>query len=231
MSFYTVFGFESDQTQSAPVAIKQEREIVVYAKITNFDGLHRSKRRVYQEQYTLKSESGSPQDGAVRVRKTIDGNQVTYEQTVKAKVGEAEQGIQNSNEESVPIGEPFFTVFKGLSAKRMVKDRYYFPFSEVHVKHGENTSVLSVPDSFFEVDVFHKADGSLHEWCKIDIELGNLEKALANFPEHISRYDIRAVISSLPFKPIEYFTESLATESQKKVLSDLYTNVFLTENK
>lgn len=180
-----------------------ELEHIVYARLTDFTQLSNAASKELQEQWMIKVPKTEKNAGAgsCRVRKSqIEGADANYFFTTKVKKGED----KGSLEATLPCSEDMYNMYRFLADEGMVKDRYRFP--------------IQGSELVWEVDVFKKADGSYHEWVKIDLEVTNAEEALPELPMQFAE-----VI--LP--------EDLKGPDQEKhnaVLDTLYTSVFKTPN-
>jgi len=201
-----------------------ENELVIYARITNFDGLNSASKIINQEQYEVKTEKGK-----VRVRKeTVDGVE-SYTQTTKVK--SQSENVASNQEYTITIDREYFDAFKSIATSCMVKVRYLFPLKKLamvdQAEDGATTNVTHTePDIFFEVDVFSDPDGNRYSWCKIDLELDSIIEMADKKLDDDVKLKIVAKISDLEFKPVEGFVESQATDVQKKILDYLYKDVF-----
>ena len=86
----------------------QETEVVIYAKITNPDGLTQAVHIEQHEQAQIKSAKGS-----VRIRKiTVEGKEPVYEMTSKEK--QKAQGVQSNIETTERINEKVYNLFMAV---------------------------------------------------------------------------------------------------------------------
>lgn len=150
---------------------KTEREIehTMYGKISDLGELEHADWEDH-EQWELKipKHEGNLAEGVKRVRKTMtpDG-QIEHVLTLKTK-DNIQAGNANRASTAVACGEDMFEQFKALAAKGMVKRRFKFP--------------IEGSDRVWEIDVFPKEDGGWHQWCKIDLEVPDLDTPLPKFP-------------------------------------------------
>lgn len=180
-----------------------EIEHVIYARIVDMDQLKKAASIEHQEQWEIKipKTDGNAGSGSIRVRKTwVEGSDPTYEIVTKVKKNADGDKI----EVSLPGNENVFLQFKFLSESGMIKDRHRFPV--------EGTDLV------WEVDMFKKADGTYHNWCKIDLEVP-------------SRND------QLPELPMQFATiimpEGMGEDDKidrEKTITNLYRECFLTTN-
>lgn len=212
-----------EKEETTDKTTKREDELVFYCKITNFDGLKEATSKENHEQWSIKTSRGR-----VRVRQTKkEGLNTIYDLTFKTKSDKA--GLEGSIETTYSIDEDQFNDFKNLSESGMVKDRYFFPVSKVTVKTETGIQDIEIENSFFEVDVFFNKDKTYNENVKIDLEVNEiLNQINTNHPD-IGDFNLVVKILNQPFKPIEIIVDKEADESEKKYISNLYTNVFLIE--
>jgi hypothetical protein len=207
-----------------------ETEVVVYAQITDFEGLKQANSKEEQEQYNIKSQNTTTgAKGSVRVRKTTVGDTVNYTLTNKVKI-ESELNQKNIEEET-SITENHFEAFKAICDEGMKKHRYKFNIESFVITDTETNKKFNGPGGVFEVDVFLKEDGTYQEWCKIDIEVDEIFHYLKKEYEDVKDFSISLSVTSLPIKPINFYTNESATEEQKEHMSNLYKNVFVIKNK
>jgi hypothetical protein len=206
-----------------------ETEVVVYAQITDFEGLKQANSKEEQEQYNIKSQNTTTgAKGSVRVRKTTIGDTVNYTLTNKVKI--ESQLNQKNIEEETSITENHFEAFKAICDEGMKKHRYKFNIESFVITDTETNKKFNGPGGVFEVDVFLKEDGTYQEWCKIDIEVDEIFHYLKKEYEDVN-FSISLSVTSLPIKPINFYTNESATEEQKEHMSNLYKNVFVVKNK
>lgn len=211
-------------TEPAPTENKTHREdeIVLYSKITNFEGLKAATSKESHEQWEIKTRLGR-----VRVRKTTkEGIDPTFDLTFKTKSMNA--GIEG-NEESdpLPIDQIFFDSFKAMSESGMVKDRYCFPVEKTKVSNASGVQEIQVSDMFYEVDVYFNEDGSYNENVKIDLEVNPLLDQINENHKDLGDFKLLIKVSHLPFNPTDVIISHAASESDKKIISNLYDTVFL----
>lgn len=179
--------------------IRDEEELVYYCKITDFKQLEKAASKEFQEQWEIKvprsdSNTGS---GCVRVRCTGEENK-EYTLTAKVHTKQADKRLENTIEST----EDMFNLFAVLASSGMRKMRYNFPV--------EGTKLV------FEVDIYFKDDGSMAEYCKVDLEL--VEK-----------------VSKIPELPLKFDSVLLQgvdnTDTEKAFIRGLYDTVFLTKKR
>ena len=199
-----------------------ETEVAVYAKMTNASGLSEATHVEHHEQLDGPSVDG----GRFRCRKTTVGDSVTYVLTMKVKSKEkAWGGVNASTEFNLDVDEQFYNAFKFLSKKRLNKTRYVFHGKETLVSDAESNDT-PLPPVKYEVDVFHKEDGTQSQWVKIDVELDDLITKLKESGRSVDGTTLTLKVSHLPIKPVGGFTNESATPEQKELLSNLWDNEF-----
>lgn len=202
--------------------LKSEAEIVIYAKVGNFEGLKQADSVIGQEQLELRVDG----KGTVRVRKSLNEDGEVYEATVKSikrKIGNDTVDVAlKAVEENIEASPSFFEAFKFVASKLFVKKRYLF--------NGKSTTVVkdgveyALPPILYEVDVYERHDGKIIEWCKIDIEVDELLKTINSIPE-LKGVDIGLDINvkDLPFIPQEAFiVGSENSDAQKRLVKKLW---------
>lgn len=145
----------------------KEIEYVFYARIKNMDDLLKANAKEHQEQWELKipKKDGNASKGRVRIRKTIKENsEPEYVITTKVPV----PGSNDSIETPVPTTQAQFDSFKLFCEDGMTKDRYTFE--------------VEGSDLVWEVDVFLKPEGGYYDWCKIDLEVDEMDGNIPPFP-------------------------------------------------
>lgn len=209
------------ETPPAQGNTKREDELVLYAKITDFEGLKAATGKESQEQWEVKSEYGR-----IRVRKTSkEGIDPTFDLTFKTKSSNA--GIEGNLETTYDIDEAMFESFKQISENGMVKDRFFYEVAKVTVKNASGMQDIQVTDMFYETDVFFNEDGSYNENVKIDLEVNKLLDKINETHKDIGEFNLIVKVMHLPFKPKDVILSKNASESDKKIIQNLYDTVFL----
>ena len=189
------------EEESTGVADK-EIEFVIYARMTDPDELKNAASMEHQEQWEIRIEKTEENagKGTLRVRKTwLDGQEPVYTRTSKVvlnkETGDKLEIVQPSNQDE-------FNLFKFLSSKGMIKDRYNFPIV--------GTKLV------WEIDCYPKPDGGYYDWVKIDLEVTDRNIQIPEFP--ISLEDV-----ILP--------EDKGREpGQGEKITELYDQYFLAKN-
>ena len=126
--------------------IRDEKEIVIYARLKNLDDLIKSDHTFEDhEQWSIKTEKG-----IIRCRKTTNKNEITYIQTVKGNTDRKD----TKEEVSFPVTQGVFELIRKISQSGMIKRRY------IILKDGLT----------YEYDLFVKGQDQYQPWIKIDIE-------------------------------------------------------------
>jgi len=219
---------EGDQGPvEAPAKIaKPETELVVYCRISYFEGLKEAVKKERHDQYEIKSSQEiSGNKGCVRVRKTTDSDGIKYVLTNKVRT--ENDNLSVAEEFNLDITEEQFEMFTKIAPSKTIKDRFIFLVKNVSInKFGDESVQIEVPELKFEVDVFPKEDGGYHEWCKIDIEIDPLLEVINKTGNDIEEFNLNIKVNHLPFKPLESFVGSEATDEEKKILDNFYQNIF-----
>lgn len=204
----------------------KENEVVIYARITDFEGLDKADKVIEQEQYELKPQG--QYKGKVRVRKEVINGLETYTQTIKIDSGPNAEMV-SCEEITIHVDKEFFNSFKAIASSGMIKTRYVFNIKKMVVKDTQDDTevIFKNPDAAFEVDVFKSKDGSFSAWCKIDLELDKLtEIARASIDKPQADINLIAAVSKLPFKPTMVFLGKKATVKENLLLDILFKEVF-----
>lgn len=199
----------------------REDELVVYAKVNNFEGLKKARSKESHEQWQVNAPFGK-----IRVRKTSkDGLEASYSMAIKTRDNTA--GIPGGSETEMDIDATVFEAFKVISEKGMIKDRYCFASSRTTLKDNSGKHNLQASELIYEVDMFPNGQGGYHEICKIDIELNDLlEKAKASNPE-LKEANITISISDLPFQPSNPILGNTENPEEKAMITKFYDSYFL----
>lgn len=136
---------------------ERELEYVFYGRIGNMAALEQAASKEVQDQWSIHGV-----DGQIRVRAT-DGTK--FEMAIKTW----QKGVQGKNETELEITQDMFEQFKGMAPQGMPKTRFVFPIEGTDYK--------------WEVDVPMRADGTLSNYCKIDLEVKAELSELPAFPE------------------------------------------------
>ena len=199
----------------------KEMELVIIAKIGDFDGLKEAEEVVEQSQLETFQEG----KGRFRVRKSIDEEGTRYEVCIKS-LHDGSSVIKSVDEHEEIISEAFYEAYRKLADSLRIKKRYVFK-GEKSLFTKADGSEVPLPAISYEVDVFQRHDGKDSEWCKIDIELNQIKEALVSLDIEVGDSDYPELfvkITHLPFKPQEAFMVGLATPEQKAKLAELWDN-------
>lgn len=204
------------------VSTENEKEVVLYARIGNYEGLKQAAQIIGQEQAQIKAYRGS-----VRVRKNTvgEGAAPVYEMTAKTPV--SHDGLtKQMAEETTPINEDIFNVFMRGCDQKFVKTRYVFPIEKATIRASGMDAEVVLEGLKFEVDVFTTAAGKPSTWCKIDVEVQDLIPQLEAKGLTIKDIDLRLKASSLPFEPQVCFVDN---GEKSGPLRELVTTIYETE--
>ena len=209
----------------------KEKEIVFLIRLGSFDGLAQAPIVEHHEQYFFETASTKTgQKGSERVRaRTLEGH-VNYIRTLKIKL--PDQGNAKDAEELEEVcSKEWFDAYKLIAPKGAIKQRYKFPFKAIKVVSPNKTIFLTIPDVYLEVDMYPKQDGDgYHEWARLELELGAIEKEMDKYYKDRGTYDINIKPSLFPF-PITQIINPRDAEGEDKLLVDkLYKEVFIFDN-
>lgn len=204
-----------------------ETEAVIFAKVTNPEGLAEATHKEHHEQ--LEADLGTK--GRCRVRKTTTDDDVVYDFAMKIPKESVGAGVKTVEEVPVRVDENFFEAFRKVAKKMVRKTRYVFD-GNLRTGAGMGYSrTPGLPSVKYEVDIFETQNGEFGTWAKIDIELDTILKAMnegsviqlngASKPVKLT-----FKVSHLPFKPVESFLAGNATPEQKTFLTELWDNHF-----
>lgn len=187
-----------------------EREITIYARVGDPDGLNQADAVEQHEQWEVRlpliGENGVERRQRVRrqrVRETISDGVSRFDETIKIDI-EGETAVQSTIEVATPIEAKYFEIWKRHFGERgVLKTRYTFHAKKVSVNVGGKET--EIPDIKYEVDIFRTETGERSRWCKIDVEIDSLLDFLDR--KGISFDDVEMVIkvTHLPFKPEQCF--------------------------
>lgn len=142
---------------------KQEIEYTFFARVENFDWIDEKMFDEQQEQAEIHVDKGDKGFGQVRVRSVDDKE---YELCIKFKV----PGELGKREAETNVSKDMFDLMLLIAPHSLRKKRYCYPIEGTDYK--------------WEVDVFETADGELHPWVKLDLELDESDKdmEIPDFP-------------------------------------------------
>lgn len=207
-------------------SVSEETEVTFYSKISDMEGLKKANYKVKQ----IQSEGKINGKLKCRVRSSDTLGKVLYEMTMKEEDGEV-FGIKKCKEHSVEINKDFFDVFLKSVGTYFKKTRYVFVSDGVNLIFNENGAkrVIELPKVNYEVDVFQKQDGTMSEWCKIDVELDSVIAKLSNSYPDIKDYDFKFSLNTLPLGLSGTIIAHGADIEQKQLLDKFWDEVRLTK--
>ena len=209
--------------ESFGIKEEDENEITIYAKIGNMEGLNQASFIEKQEQAEIKTDIGK-----ARVRKIIQNGRVpVFELTTKRPI--SLNAVKRNRERTKKINEELYDMFIDVCPVFQSKTRYVFKSEKITIKRENLEAVITTTDLKFEVDVFTKADGSISEWCKIDLEIDAINKILKENNIGVKDVKLIACISSLPFEPNNIVIDDGKDEDadKKELISALWKYEFL----
>ena len=189
-----------------------EREITIYARVGDPDGLNQADAVEQHEQWEVRlpviGENSAKR--RQRVRETISDGVSRFDETIKIDI-DGETAVQSTIEVSTPIEADYFEAWKQHFGERgVLKTRYTFHAKKVSVTmEGKE---IEIPNIKYEVDIFRTETGERSRWCKIDVEIDSLLDFLDR--KGISFDDVEMVVkvTHLPFKPEQCFLHSVGNE-------------------
>lgn len=189
-----------------------EREITIYARVGDPDGLNQADAVDQHEQWEVRlpviGENGAKR--RQRVRETISDGVSRFDETIKIDI-DGETAVQSTIEVSTPIEADYFEAWKQHFGERgVLKTRYTFHAKKVSVSMEGRE--IEIPNIKYEVDIFRTETGERSRWCKIDVEIDSLLDFLDR--KGISFDDVEMVVkvTHLPFKPEQCFLHSDGNE-------------------
>lgn len=188
------------ESSDAKVEKKLETEVVVYSKISEPARLAECNSKEDHVQLETNFANGT----RCRVRKTTKDGKSEYVFTFKVAVQQTNGTDFVANmEHSAVVDEEFFEAFKSVANRMLVKTRYNFTSEKVSLKlkSGDEDSVIVIPNIEYEVDVYTKADGTISEWCKIDVEIDNVISYINANHKQVEQLNLAIKVSQLPFAP------------------------------
>lgn len=210
--------------EAAESTKQDENEITIFAKIGNIEGL---KQAVRQEgQIQIEARLGA--ENHCRVRRTDKAGEVGYMYTFKLRNASNSAPVASKHEFNLPVDEDFFNGFKQVADKEQNKTRYIFESEKITLSYKENDEdkVLDIPDVIYEVDVFKKADGTICEWCKIDVEIDQVMQFLEHNHPELKNINMTVKITHLPFEPKDSFICSGPDDENHARVAALYEHEF-----
>jgi hypothetical protein len=203
---------------------QRETEIVLYARIHNFDNLKLADKKESHEQWSINAPFGK-----VRVRKTTSPELAPkFESTVKTRNGKL--GVNDGDETNLACDENYFESFKAISSEGMIKDRFVFKASKVTMKGATGDQNLNAnEDIAFEVDVFKDKQGNYLPYVKIDIEINKLMARLGQSKLDTTRLKFDISIRQLPLQLTDVIRGDDESEDARSFIKELYSKYFITK--
>lgn len=204
---------------------KLENEIVMYAKVGDFEGLKSSPNIEHHTQYQRREKDGVTS----RVRKVEKKTYVLYYYTFKVPINNNNEGIQSNKEYTLQADSDFYKGFKNIAQNYVIKTRYHFVTRNVDLTIGEgvNRKIVTLPTMTYEVDIYYDKQHKAFDWCKIDLEIDNLRNTLKIDHKKIETVKIKIDIRSLPFKPKDIILDVNASDNDTKFIKNLWDNHYL----
>lgn len=169
---------------------EQEIEHVFYVQVSNYDEIKKlAHSKVVMEQWEIRSsnKNNSKVNGAIRIR-SIDNKEFIL--TTKLYTDDG----MGAKEMNVDVAKDMFEAFKILCPVGTKKTRY-------SIKDGRHT---------WEIDVYTNQFGEEVRWCKVDLEVPNVNTLIPD---------------KFPFKVIQSISKE-RTDEQQKFIEDLFIKEF-----
>lgn len=209
--------------------VENEKEITILCKIGNFEGL----KQAFDTEHHLQAQICKNDKGMVRIRKTTFAgkrtNIPTLELTTKTQI--SDNSVRSVQEKNTPIDDEMFNQLLEVADKYMDKTRYLFKMETLKVSYQGKTYDLSDIGLVYEVDVFKKKDGSVSQWCKIDVEVQGIEEKLHELGIPAYEIGFKVGISKLPFEPSAFvLVDGEKNADKQELIRELFDNEFLIAN-
>lgn len=212
LNYYSNLACSFEELATGKTATEFEQ--VFYCRLSDSTELDKLESE-YQEQWGLKIPTFNNLVANVRVRQTTSDQQLetpsVYTQTIKIQ-NNSLLNIPVRSELTIPTTLDGFNQFKLICEKGMIKRRYFLPFK------------IDGKEYKFEIDRFYKdhnvSKGIFEEWLKIDLELSDVSEVNKYKWEEYLPKSIGAVIKS-----------NTVDLEEKKIISNLYSEKFITINK
>lgn len=224
MSFKLLkMALEDIESQSKDKAEK-EQEVTIYAEMSEPSGL----AQAYDQEEHIQAEIKVDETHRIRVRKTTKKEGTpTYHMTSKVTISN-EEGLRVFDEQTSEISEEAFDVFMKVVDKYQKKARYYFKVEKLVISEGGENNSLEVDDFKYEVDVFTNNAGEQSTWCKIDLEIQDLQEKIKEAGINLDKFNLTVGAGSLPFKPTNFIIMDKYTSKEDIAkVTELYNTQFL----
>jgi len=212
-----LLAVEETKEVNETTAVK-ERELVIYAKVGNEDGLKEADVIEKHVQLDARFVTGH----RCRVRRITKPEETKYVYTFKIK--DENEEINSSVEYNVDVDKDFFEGFSKVADCKYNKTRYIFSSKtiKVYIGTGEDKEILEIPNIQYEVDVFESDEGNKYKWIKIDIEVDViLDYIETNLPD-IKDIKLNISISHLPFKPTDMILDFNESHEDEEFIESLW---------
>ena len=200
---------------------KLETEIVVYSKVSEPVRLEECKSKEQHIQLETSFENGT----RCRVRKVTKESKTEFLFTFKVptKVDNG-TGLDANTEYTVEVDEDFYKGFELVANRKLVKTRYNFSSQNVAMtlKSGEEDKEIIIPNIEYEVDIYTKEDGTVSEWCKIDVEIDNIINYIQSNHKEISDLKLNVKVSHLPFAPVSSILSFNCSDEQRIKIDEIW---------
>lgn len=185
------------------ITSEDEKETEIICFIGNREGLFKASKIYHQEQAQVRG-SGKAR-GRVRRERSKNAKQWVHTQTVKVKKESNDSTSVVNGEYTQTINRQTFGMFLILAGEMQRKTRFHFPIGQLKLTTEGRTITVELKRAMFEVDVFYKEDGTVSDWCKIDVEHKPIIEELEELGFKDKTYDFILPVASLPFAPSKAF--------------------------
>lgn len=200
---------------------EMETEVAIYCRVNNPEGLQQCVRSENHHQLEGKFENGVK----CRVRMITPGGSSTparYYFTYKLR--DEDSNVDASREFTVEVDQEFFEGFKKIASRSLVKTRYVFTSESVTMtlSSSEKKEEVTIPNVEYEVDVYTREDGTVSQWCKIDVEIDPIVDYLTKEHPHLDGMRLNIKVSHLPFQPTDAILPNKADTEQQAQLDEIW---------
>ena len=208
--------------------VEKEQEVTIYAEMSEPSGL----AQAYDQEEHIQAEIKVDETHRIRVRKTTKKEGTpTYHMTSKVTISN-EEGLRVFDEQTSEISEEAFDVFMKVVDKYQKKARYYFKVEKLVISEGGENNSLEVDDFKYEVDVFTNNAGKQSTWCKIDLEIQDLQEKIKEAGINTDKFNLTVGAGSLPFKPTNFIImDKYTSEEDITKVTELYNTQFLISDR
>lgn len=218
------------EASDVKVEQKLETEIVIYSKVSQPARLDECQSKEDHVQLETTFANGI----RCRVRKITKEGKSEFLFTFKVPTKQTNGTEFEANvEHTVSVDEAFFNGFMSVATRKLVKTRYNFASTNVSLtlKVGEEDKTIVIPNIEYEVDIYTKEDGSVSEWCKIDVEIDNIVNYIQANHKEVGEMNLNIKVSQLPFAPTDSILSFNTTDANRIKIDDIWKEFTQSVNK